>query len=637
MTRWLLILPLIVVAAFIFIIPTPFSNVLPIIRLSRSSAGSGGPAVRPLSSEARDLLLITIDTLRADHVGAYGGTAHTPALDRLAAHGVRFVRAYAAAPITLTSHASLLTGRYPPAHRGRHNGIAISGDVPTLATVLKARGFQTAAFVSAFPLDRRFGLNRGFDVYDDQMPRDSDGHLLNERAGAVTIDRTIAWLRSHKSGRRFVWVHLFEPHAPYGQPVGAARPAVERYDDEIGIADQEIGRLLRTWGSLEHTLVVATGDHGEAFGEHGEIGHSIFVYDTTLRVPLIMAGAIQARSATVIDDPVTLVDLAPTVTSLLDAGSLDSDGVDLRPTWNGQHVLGRALYAESFGPLLDFGWSPLRSLRRDGVKLIAAPRPELYDVHADPEERNNVIDARLEIAGDLLARVERISGTELPSQSGSGLDRETSSRLRALGYASLGRSTRSGARPDPKDRIAVASRIASVTSGELQGAAAEAALAEVLRQDAANPQAHLRLGVLLAADGRCRDAESHFAAAIAGGLPSADPHLGLAACQRARGDNGEAMKTLVASRRVESNNPVVEANIGLIHFDVGRVQASISTLTRALEIDPDLHLARFTLARALARVGRRDDALRQATELLARLSPAAPQRGEVERLVAALR
>ncbi|MGH9313870.1 MAG: sulfatase [Vicinamibacterales bacterium] len=247
------------------------------------AADDAGPA-------ASNLLLVTIDTLRADAVGAYGASsARTPALDALAAEGVRFDRAFAPTPITLPSHASLLTGLYPPGHGARHNGIAMRADVPTLATSCEKAGLATAAFVSAFPLDRRFGLARGFGQYGDRFPRGPDMRPLNERPGSSTVDQAIGWLVARgfsrvsdktslkaRATRFFLWVHLFEPHAPYGNPRDG-RPAIDRYADEVAEADRQVARLLEALGPAKPTtLVIAAGDHGEAFGEHGEIGHSIF-------------------------------------------------------------------------------------------------------------------------------------------------------------------------------------------------------------------------------------------------------------------------------------------------------------------------------------------------------------------------
>jgi Flp pilus assembly protein TadD len=530
----------------------------------------------------------------------------------------------------------MITGRYPPGHGARHNGMAMQPDPPTLAAAFKQAGFETGAFVSAFPLDRRFGLARGFDIYDDDMPRGDAGRRLNERPGALTIDRAIAWMRARPvTARLFVWVHLFEPHAPYGTPADArGRSVSDRYDDEIATADREIGRLVAAWPDPPSSLIAATADHGEAFGEHGEIGHSIFVYDTTLRVPLILAGP-DITPGTTVDAPVTLADLAPTIASAAGLPAFDADGVDLRNAMHGEAGSSRALYAESFAPLLDFGWAPLRSVRREGIKMIAAPRPELYDVRDDPVEERNLVDARRDVAQELNARIDRIAGPDLPPRA-NAIDPEAAGRLRALGYAGGGRSS-SGPRPDPKDRIALAARIASVTSGELQGADAERALTEILREDPHNPQAHQRLGFRLAESDRCAAAERHFAEAIASGLPSADPHLGLAMCLAQRGAAGEALATLRDALRVEPGNPVVEANVGLIELERGRAAEAIAPLRRALALDPDLHQARFALSRALARTGDRNGALREATDLLARLPATAPQRSELERLIAALR
>ena len=590
----------------------------------------------PAPAHVRHVVLVTIDTLRADRLGSYGHTAaRTPAFDTLARHGTRFARAYATAPITLPSHATILTGRYPPGHGARHNGMAMNAGLPTLQASFKQAGFETAAFVSAFPLDRRFGLDRGFDAYDDELPRGADGRRQNERAGAATVDRAIAWLRARPAARLFAWVHLFEPHAPYAAPGSVpGRSASDRYDDEVATADREVARLLDAWPDRADTLVVMTADHGEAFGEHGESGHSIFVYDTTLHVPLIMAGPGLPDGAT-IEDPVSLIDLAPTIAGLAGLSPIAADGVDLRPSMARRRSEARAIYAESFAPLLDFGWAPLRTVRLGGMKLIAAPRPELYDLSSDPREERNAIGTRSDVARDLAERIERISPAEL--RAGSAPDPDAVARLRALGYASGGGPSRGGVRPDPKDRIGVASRIAQVTSGEVKGLAAEEALREALRVDANNPQAHQRLGFLLAERGQCPAAEPHFSAAIATELPSADPHLGLALCQATRGATQEALATLRRGREAEPGNPVIEANIGLIELQAGNLDGSIDALGRALATDPDLHQARFALARALARRGNRSEALRQATELLSRLPQAAPQRAEVERLIAVLR
>ncbi len=640
-----------------FFIP-PILLVLVLLALVACSPATAPPTAA--ASPARNLVLITIDTLRADHVGAYGySRARTPALDHLAREGTRFAHAYTPAPITLAAHASLLTGLYPPGHGARHNGMPMRDTVPTLATILRERGFSTGAFVAAFPLDRRFGLSHGFDVYSDRMPRDANGRLENERPGREVVDEAAGWL-SRQPGRFFLWVHLFEPHAPYGNPEppkpgeGAPappprRPAIDRYDDEIAIADGQVGRLLDTLGTrLADTLVVVAGDHGESFGEHGEVGHSLFVYDTTLRVPLIVAGpgVAPGRSA---EDRACLVDLMPTALRQLgiwgetrgNAPALPAvDGIDLSPAFAGRPLPARALYAESFAPLLDFGWSPLRSLRDGPWKAIAAPRPELFDIQRDMGEDHDASQANAEELRRLLPRIERFSAAHLSDSNGlAQADPSARARLRALGYlqgAGVAATPTGEPRPDPKDRRELAAEIERATSGEVQGADLLALLTRVARLDPANGQVRMRLGYALVEAGRVGDAEPQFAAAIAARVPSADPYLGLALCQARRGAVRAALATLAAADGVEPGNPVVQANIGLLAARAGRSAEAAAALQRALELDPDLHEARFNLALTYARAGRRREAADQAADLLRRLPATAPQRAEVERLLHAL-
>jgi arylsulfatase A-like enzyme/Flp pilus assembly protein TadD len=606
---------------------------------------------------ARNLVLITIDTLRADHVGAYGyARAQTPALDELARTGVRFDRAYAAAPITLPSHATLLTGRYPPGHGARDNGMAMQS-VPTLATVLKARGFKTAAFIAAFPLDHQFGLSHGFDVYSDRLGRDATGRLANERPAAQVVDEAIAWLKSLPAPPApsappalpappafFLWIHLFDPHAPYGdasvnRPFDSAqsRPVLDRYDEDIATADREAGRLLKALAPRTDTLVVAASDHGEAFGEHGEYAHSIFIYDTTLRVPLIMNGP--GLRAVVVPDAVTLADVAPTIARLLGVDLPDANGIDISATFSGRALSARELYAESFAPLVEFGWAPLRAVRSGTWKYIAAPTPELYYLERDSAEQTNVASGQEVIARSLSQRVNQFSGDMLTGP-GQSTDPKVTERLRALGYVAGAPSATSRSamsRPDPKDRRDLAARIAQVTSGELQGAALVDALEGIVRDDPRNGQAYVRLGYARLQSGDCARAEPAFRAAAAAGLPSADVYLGLATCLGRRRDLSGAETALANAQRLEPDNPVVVANLGILQASKGNLPAAIDSLTRAIALDPSLLEARFNLALAYAKAGRRDDAGVTARDLLARLPENAPQRAEVERLLQAVK
>ena len=290
----------------------------------------------------------------------------------------------------------------------------------------------------------------------------------------------------------------------------------------------------------------------------------------------------------------------------------------------------RDLYAESWAPLLDFGWSPLRSLRSQGFKYIEAPRAELYETARDPDETRDLAAADAPRAAQLRDRLARYATG--PTEA-APVDRDALARLQALGYASGSPRSSSGARPDPKDRREIAARLSQVVSGELQGPALEAALRRILSDDAKNPQANLRLGYVLLESNRCAEAVPFLKAAIAAKVPSADPYLGLALCQAAARRLDEAQATLREAERVEPDNPVVLANLGIVLSDAGKFRDAIPSFQRALTLDPNFHEARFNLARAYARAGQRQDAAREAQELLTRLPANAPQRAEVQRLL----
>jgi tetratricopeptide (TPR) repeat protein len=422
------------------------------------------------------------------------------------------------------------------------------------------------------------------------------------------------------------------------------RSVSDRYDDEIASADAQVARVIAALGPRRaSTLIVVASDHGEAFGEHGEVGHSVFVYDTTLRVPLVLAGP-RVRAGARIDDSVSLVDVMPTILELVGFQRPATDGQSLVKSFDlravgaarEQPVRERLLYAESFAPLLDFGWSSLRSVRVGEDKYIAAPKPELYDLSADAGETRNVVATKAEVARSLGAQVDRWSAAELPAGSESTANNEAAARLRSLGYLSSSGRKPPAVRADPKDRVELAARIAEITSGEVQGPRLRTALERIVRDDPSNGQMQMRLGFVMQEAGDCRGAVPHFEAAIAADVPSAEPRLGLAECLAAEDRRDAARRVLQAADRIEPGNPLVAANLGMLALDEGRTPEAIDRLRAALSLAPDLHQARFALARAYGRAGQRADAAREARQLLARLPPDAPQRPEVERLIAAL-
>ncbi|HEY7696802.1 MAG TPA: sulfatase, partial [Vicinamibacteria bacterium] len=346
----------------------------------------------------RNLVLVTIDTLRADRLGCYGAKdVATPKLDRIAQEGARAVRATAHVPLTRPSHTSLLTGMLPTQHGIRDNiSPARLPEVPTLATVTKAAGFRTAAFVSSIVLAGGDGLERGFDLYSDEIRSEASSEdlpFLNElqRPGDQTLAEAVSWIESNRDARLFAWIHLYEPHEPYEPPEPYRTRYAERpYDGEVAWSDELVGRLdqaLEKLGLREDTLLVVTSDHGEGLGEHRETLHGFFVYQTTLSVPLLMRGP-GVAPGTRIESLVQTVDLFPTLVEMLGLeppSNSEVSGVSLAAALRGEPYRNEPVaYAESLVPLMHFGWSDLRSIRRGKWKYIQAPKPELYDLDADP-------------------------------------------------------------------------------------------------------------------------------------------------------------------------------------------------------------------------------------------------------------
>jgi choline-sulfatase len=418
------------------------------------AAPAGGP---------ERFVLVTIDTLRADHVGSYGaGGTVTPILDGLAARGVRFETAIAPTPLTLPSHTTLLTAIDPPEHRVRGNGgFQLPARVPTLAERMKEGGYATAAFVSAFVLDRRFGLARGFDRYDDHVGVQALEAGVASRTADRTVDAALAWL-AEAPERFFLWLHLYDPHAPYEAPEAyQARKLGQPYDAEIAFADAQLGRLLAAIETRlpSGTVVLVTSDHGESLGEHGEPTHAFTVYDATQRVPLLLAGP-GLPAGSVVPALVRLADVAPTLLELAGLPPLAATtGTSLLPLVRGEpEAAPRVAWVETLATQLDFGWSPLLGVRTQSHKYVRAPRPELYEIASDPGETRNVAAEEPALVRELDALVEARAKSE-PTPA-PRVEPEVAEQLRALGYVA-GSGVEVGGRPlgevgglDPKDEIA---------------------------------------------------------------------------------------------------------------------------------------------------------------------------------------
>ncbi|MFS8070520.1 MAG: sulfatase, partial [Byssovorax sp.] len=419
---------------------------------------------------ARHLVLVTIDTLRADRLGSYGNrSVLTPHLDALAREGARATDASVQVPLTRPSHVTIFSGLYPAEHGIRDNvSPSLREDVPTLAEMLKARGFATAGFVSSIVLSRQSGLARGFDTFSDRFDIGADdARFLNtiQRRGDIPTAEAVAWLEAHQGERVFLWLHLYDPHDPYEAPEPyASRYAGQPYDGEVAWTDELVGRLdaaLSRLGMRDETLMVVTSDHGEGLGEHGEAVHGYFVYESTLAIPLILRGpgivpGEELRATT------RSVDLAPTVLDLLGVGlppATHFSGRSLASTLRGgPEPPPEATYAESLTPLLHFGWSDLRALREGRYKYILAPRPELFDLKADPSEsRNLVLSSPGQAAALHAALTVRLSAEKAEAQSApaaAAVPPEMLEQLGALGYigaGGAGLTVKTGA--DPKDKL----------------------------------------------------------------------------------------------------------------------------------------------------------------------------------------
>ena len=586
------------------------------------AAGCGDPGRSPGGASAkagRDVLLVTIDTLREDATGFSGsGKAGTPSLDRLAKSGRVFPFAHAHAVTTLPSHASILTGLYPYQHGIRDNaGFVLRRDVPTMATVLRASGYATAAFVSAFTLDTRFGLGSGFDVYDDRTAGYS-GRIstIAERPGETTVSEALAWWDAQAGRPRFLWVHLFAPHFPYepGEPF-ASRHAKAPYYGEAELADAQIAPLLERVraGSADGPVVVFTSDHGEALGDHGEQTHGVFAYEATLRVPLVISapGFVPAGED---PRPARHVDVLPTVLDLLriaPPGGLP--GRSLVPAWDGTDD---GSYFEALTSWLNRGWAPLYGRLEGKRKAIDLPAPELYDLGTDPRESRNLAPGEAQAMRAILSRVPAeargSARREVP-------DPEVVERLGSLGYVA-GPTPRPPSpldeASDPKRQIGLLTRVdeAVLLYREKRDAGgAIRVLREILRQNPRMEYVSKHLAVILAEQGRTQEAVAVLSRAVALGVGGEDLEGKLALGLLQTGKAEEAWKLL--ERRTESEDPETQRALGVILATLGRPREAEDRFLKALAIDPTFPAARVDLGVLLLQQGRdaeAKDALRAA-------------------------
>jgi arylsulfatase A-like enzyme/Tfp pilus assembly protein PilF len=588
---------------------------------------SGGGRGRPLGG-GLNVLLVTLDTTRADRLGCYGYRgAKTARLDRLAAEGVRFENAFTDAPITLPSHASLLTGLYPFEHGVRNNGNFYLPDrFETLATVLRKRGYRTAAFVSSFILDRRYGLARGFESYDDRM---DEAAVLGssweaERRGDRTALACIRWLEGYAgqgaAAPFFVWLHLYDPHEPYRPPPPLRDLFVDRpYDGEIAFTDLAVASVLEKLaqlGLLDRSLVAVVADHGESLGDHGEETHSMFLYESAIRVPLILWRPGVLPAGKVVASPVRTLDLAPTILDILGEPPLAAPHArSLRGAIDGPlRERPPAVYAETYVPKFYMNGAALRVLREDRFKLIDAPRPELYDLAHDPGETQNRFEDEPAIAGRLRAELERLTAGGDAAMSRRRVDDEAVEKLKALGYLAsedeMARTTRDEEGKDPKDLIAVFNRLrrAERAARDHRFEDALPILRAVVAEEPRNAFAHMLLGSTHMGMRQYAPAIQQFQAYVALVPTSSQAHQSMAVGYANLGDQTSALREAGSALALYphlSDARVLRAGILSVH---GRRAEAVQELRAAVATDPEKPLLRLDLAEVLLDAGQAGEA-----------------------------
>jgi arylsulfatase A-like enzyme/Flp pilus assembly protein TadD len=612
---------------------------------------------------AANLILISVDTLRADRLGCYGYSRNqTPHFDRWAAEGFLFTHAFSEYPLTLPAHVTMLTGQLPLHHGVRENaGYQLGQDETTVAEVLKRGGYRTAAFIGAYVLASEFGVSQGFDTFDQAFATSIEtvgaSAELQRPAPAVT-SAFLRWLADHEDRPFFAFVHFFDVHLP--RP-GGYDPAVSRVDESLG----EIDAFLRRSGLLERTTIILTADHGESLGDHNEAGHGFFVYDSSVHIPLILrpAGS-RGRRGVRIDDPVSLADVTPTILDTLGAGIPPSvEGRSLRPLLGGDRLPEPELYSECFVPQLHFGWSPLESLRFREYKYIEAPRPELYDVAKDPGELRNLCTERPALAEEyrrkLASFVERHAG-QGRAQGSQPADPDVVRNLMTLGYVSPGSARPKQDLPapvDPKDRIAVFEKYheilnllandrpypaifqdlerLSAAAPEMRGVAylqawglelagrlepARDSYRLALQEQPDNTMARARYASLLLDLHEVDEAERQFKEVLKSAPKDYRTRNNLAGLYRATGRRELAVQEVRTVTEMRPNYATAWLNLGHLQAEAGRWNEAEEAFLRVVQIDPMNAVGHRGLGYVLRAQGRPGEA-RHEEEEAERLDP----------------
>ena len=613
-----------------------------------------------------DILLVTLDTTRADRIGCYGYSgALTPCIDSLAADGATlFENAWTVAPVTLPAHTSIMTGLYPPTHGVRDNGIfRLEDRALTLAEILNKKGYDTAAFVAAYVLNSRYGLAQGFDHYDQDIEKKEErgAGFIVERSADKVADRFIEYMKDKKTdeGPLFNWVHFFDPHSPYNPPDPFHSALKGRpYDGEIAFMDSQLGRVieeLKQSGRYDRTLIIVAGDHGEALEEHGEPTHGIFIYNPTVKVPYIIRLPGGNKAAGSLQNNVSLVDILPTILDFLELSAPDIQGSSLLPLLRNEseteYFAERELYLETHLPVNTFGWHEVEGLVYKGRKVIYAPLSEMYDLKSDPGETENLAESDSAGFHGMMNRflrrrlsLEHALDYELAGRM--SLDSESEERLRALGYVSRGAGgSGERERPDPKLMIATLGRFIDgvVAEAEKDYPKAESLLTSVIEEDPNNTYARVFLGFVQLGDGKPSAAIESFEGAFAvdGSVNAAyflgqtylsldstalarewfertiaiDPshpraHFLLGEVLSRMGEEQKALEMMEKALDLSPGDKDILNDLGKLFLDRGQTREAISCLEAALRADSTFPFALYNLGSAYYRDGDLENARR---------------------------
>jgi choline-sulfatase len=619
----------------------------------------------PAIAQQRNIILITIDTLRSDYLSCNGSTKiKTPNLDTFAQQGANFTQARAAVPLTLPSHISIMTSLYPVKHGVRDNGTArLSNEYSTLAEILKTHGYQTAAFVGSFILDHRFGLNQGFDVYNDRMPADLTvlEKLEAERnADAVYSDFSEWFARNSKKQPYFVWIHFYDPHAPYNPPEPyRSKYPNDPYAGEVAYTDAVIGKVLNNLKTQDsnNQIIAIVGDHGEGLGQHQETTHSLLIYNSTLHVPMIIDAPGLISAGVTFPYLCRTIDLAPT---LLDLAGIQNDlkgqGISLKKSIEQMKDPGIMSASESLYPKVNLGWSELRGIEKDQFHYIDAPRPEVYDVINDPGETKNLINQQTAIAGNMGNALNQLyQGSSSSAQNSQPeMDAETKERLASLGYVSgSNTATDQSSRIDPKDKMKVWNDIQAgifeFGRGNYQNAIkilelvlktdnsipivydnlcssylrlenwekAKSCNTAALQRGIDFPALHVNLGLIYHKDKQYSLAQKEFLDALSADPSNTSARYYFGNTLRATGQPEQALMQYQKALELSPDNVFVVNGLAMTYIALKRDAEALSAFEQAARIDPQNPAAHFNLAVQAERLKKTEEAVTAYEKFLA--------------------